>query len=167
MWHEQTWFDLCEIPNGIVLLRGPLLDRKCQNTVLKEKSRSEAGVGPLSKYSTFTPPTQRLETSSRIPQQKKGSVLLSSSQTHVQIFGDIRRQQVPEHNSCCCCESLAPKLPRGAWCQSWFGFITYPVLHICKVCYGRKRNVTVKRLGGRRSYVMKEVLQYPPPFFFF
>lgn len=100
------------------------------------------------------------------PSKRKASVLLSSSQTRVQISGDIRRQQVPEHNSCCCCDSLAPKLPRGAWCQSWFGFITYPVLHICKVCYGRKWNVTMKRLGGRQSYVMKEAFPYPPPFFF-
>lgn len=89
-----------------------MLDRKCQNTVLKEK------VGQKSAWdlclNSFTPSTQRLKTSSRIPQQNKGSVLLTGSQTRVQISGDIRSQQVPEHNSCCCCDSPALKLPWGA-----------------------------------------------------
>lgn len=62
---------------------------------------------------------------------------LSISQTCVQILGDIRSQQVPVHNSCCCCDSTALKLPQGAWCQSWFGFVTHPLMHFCIVCYGR------------------------------
>lgn len=50
-----------------------MLDRKCQNTALKEK------VGQKSAWdlclNTFTPPTQSLQTSSRIPRHYKGSAL--------------------------------------------------------------------------------------------
>lgn len=111
---------------------------------------SDVWAGPH--LNTLTPPMhQRPKTSSRIPQQNKGSVLISSSQTHVQILGDIRSQQVPVHNSCCCCDSPALKLPWGAWCQSWFGFVTHPVLHFCKVCYGRNETWQRKGWGGKKK----------------
>lgn len=130
-----------------------MLDRKCQNTLLKQK------VGQKSAWdlclNTFTPPTQGLKTSSRIPQQYKGCEPLSNSQTHVQIWCDTRSQQVPEHNSCCCCDSPALRLPWGVWCQCWFGFIVHPLLNFCKVCYGRNqtwqwkswREVTIREEG--------------------
>lgn len=136
-------------------------DRKCQNTVLKEKVGRKSTWGLC--LNTFTPPAQTLKTSSRIPRQYKGSALLSSSQTHVQIPGDIAVNRCQNTTAVAAVTRLLWNCPGECDARAGLGSSRVPILHFCKVCYGRNETwqwkgwgeveVTFRRWGwGRRGW---------------
>lgn len=95
-----------------------MLDRKCQNMVLKRKVGQEPAWDLC--LNTSTPTTKHLKNPlPGFPSNIKAAC--SHSQTRVRILGDIPSQQVPEHNSCCCCYLPALKLPWGGCARAGLG----------------------------------------------